>query len=213
MVVFTKCISIACGGSMPLAFSDYARIAAENRPENIMAICRVQRGSGHIVLGSVSTEVNSGSLLLLGSGESYTFTAAENILANLIVFDRRLFSSSYAYTLGREALAPMQALARGCELITEKDACYDEVMATVDTIWRAAEAGESCSPLMAVAMFNNKIKSNGVCRVGLREAMMELAGSFMDNAGTPQSILSEAKNRYQAVIDDSSYTAVLNEQK
>lgn len=62
-------------------------------------------------------------------------------------------------------------------------------------------------------MFNNKIKSNGVCRVGLREAMMELAGSFMDNAGTPQSILSEAKNRYQAVIDDSSYTAVLNEQK
>ena len=173
MVVFTKCISIACGGSMPLAFSDYARIAAENRPENIMAICRVQRGSGHIVLGSVS----------------------------------------YAYTLGREALAPMQALARGCELITEKDACYDEVMATVDTIWRAAEAGESCSPLMAVAMFNNKIKSNGVCRVGLREAMMELAGSFMDNAGTPQSILSEAKNRYQAVIDDSSYTAVLNEQK
>jgi len=142
MVVFTKCISIACGGSMPLSFSDYARIAAENKPENILAICRVQRGSGHIALGSISTEVNSGSLLLLGSGESYTFTASENILANLIVFDRRLFSSSYAYTLGREALAPMQALARGCELITEKDACYGEVMATVDTIWRAAEAGE-----------------------------------------------------------------------
>lgn len=34
-------------------------------------------------------------------------------------------------------------------------------------------------------MFNNKIKSNGVCRVGLREAMMELAGSFMDNAAPP----------------------------
>lgn len=152
MVVFTKCISIACGGSMPLAFSDYARIAAENRPENIMGHLPRPAGRGHIVLGSVSTEVNSGSLLLLGSGESYTFTAAENILANLIVFDRRLFSSSYAYTLGREALAPMQALARGCELITEKDACYDEVMTTVDTIWRAAEAGESCSPLMAVAM-------------------------------------------------------------
>ena len=152
MVVFTKCISIACGGSMPLSFSDYARIAAENKPENILAICRVQRGSGHIALGSISTEVNSGSLLLLGSGESYTFTASENILANLIVFDRRLFSSSYAYTLGREALAPMQALARGCELITEKDACYGEVMATVDTIWRAAEAGETSSPIMAVAM-------------------------------------------------------------
>lgn len=152
MVVFTKCISIACGGSMPLSFSDYARIAAENKPENILAICRVQRDSGHIALGSISTEVNSGSLLLLGSGESYTFTASENILANLIVFDRRLFSSSYAYTLGREALAPMQALARGCELITEKDACYGEVMATVDTIWRAAEAGETSSPIMAVAM-------------------------------------------------------------
>lgn len=145
-------LSIACGGSMPLSFSDYARIAAENKPENILAICRVQRGSGHITLGSISTEVNSGSLLLLGSGESYTFTASENILANLIVFDRRLFSSSYAYTLGREALAPMQALARGCELITEKDACYGEVMATVDTIWRAAEAGETSSPIMAVAM-------------------------------------------------------------
>lgn len=46
----------------------------------------------------------------------------------------------------------MQALARGCELITEKDACYGEVMATVDTIWRAAEAGETSSPIMAVAM-------------------------------------------------------------
>lgn len=85
--------------------------------------------------------MNSGSLLLLGSGESYTFTASENILANLIVFDRRLFSSSYAYTLGREALAPMQALARGCELITEKDACYGEVMATVDTILAGGRGG------------------------------------------------------------------------
>lgn len=56
-------------------------------------------------------------------------------------------------------------------------------------------------------MFNNKIKSNGVCRVGLREAMMELAGSFADNAGTPQSIIAEAKPRYQGVIDDSAYTA------
>lgn len=61
-------------------------------------------------------------------------------------------------------------------------------------------------------MFNNKIKSNGVCRVGLREAMMELAGSFADNAGTPQSIIAEAKPRYQGVIDDSAYTAVINEQ-
>ena len=83
---------------------------------------------------------------------------------------------------------------------------------------RVRNTGESLFPDEASVevytdlMFNNKIKSNGVCRVGLREAMMELAGSFMDNAGTPQSILSEAKNRYQAVIDDSSYTAVLNEQ-
>lgn len=61
-------------------------------------------------------------------------------------------------------------------------------------------------------MLNNKIKSNGVCRVGLREAMMELAGSFAENAGTPQSIIAEAKPRYQGVINDSSYTAVINEQ-
>ena len=57
MVVFTKCISIACGGSMPLSFSDYARIAAENKPENILAICRVQRGSGHIAVSHTHLDV------------------------------------------------------------------------------------------------------------------------------------------------------------
>ena len=152
VVVFTKCISIACGGSMPLSFADYTRIAAENRPENIMAICRIQRGSGHITLGNLSTEVQVGGLLLLGSSESYTFTASESILANLIVFDRRLFSGSYAYSLGREALAPFQLLSRSCELLTEKNACYAEAIATTDTIWQVAEEGDSSSPLMAVAM-------------------------------------------------------------
>ena len=60
-------------------------------------------------------------------------------------------------------------------------------------------------------MFHQKIKSDGVCRVGLREAMMELAGAFMDNSGTPQSIIAEAKSRYQAVINDSAYTAILGQ--
>lgn len=152
MVVFTKCISIACGGSMPLSFSDYARIAAENKPENILAICRVQRGSGHIALGSISTEVNSGSLLLLGSGESYTFTASGKHSGQ----PHRLRPAAVQQFLrlhsGAGGSGPHAALARGCELITEKDACYGEVMATVDTIWRAAEAGETSSPIMAVAM-------------------------------------------------------------
>ncbi|HIW73029.1 MAG TPA: AraC family transcriptional regulator [Firmicutes bacterium] len=150
--MFTKCISIACGGSVPLSFVDYTRFAQENKPENILAICRIQRGSGRVTAGGVSTEVQVGGLLVLGCEESYVFTAMENVLANLIVFDRRLFSNSYACTLGREALAPMLVMARSCRLLTEKDACYPEVTAAVETIWKEAEAGEASSPLMAVAM-------------------------------------------------------------
>lgn len=90
--------------------------------------------------------------MLLGCEESYVFTAMENVLANLIVFDRRLFSNSYACSLGREALAPILVMARNCRLLTEKDTCYPGVLASVETIWREAEAGSASSPLMAVAM-------------------------------------------------------------
>jgi ABC-type glycerol-3-phosphate transport system substrate-binding protein len=58
-------------------------------------------------------------------------------------------------------------------------------------------------------MLNNKIKSNGVCRVGLREPMMELVGQFMDNLGTPQSIIAANKPAFQGYIDDSAYTQVV----
>ena len=102
--------------------------------------------------GDVSTEIQGGGLLLLGCEENYTFTALESILANLIVFDRRLFSNSYVSSLGREALLPMLTMARNCRMFTETDACYADVTETVETIWREAEAGRSSSPLMAVAM-------------------------------------------------------------
>jgi len=118
----------------------------------VLAICRIQRGSGRVTAGDVSTEIQGGGLLLLGCEENYTFTALESILANLIVFDRRLFSNSYVSSLGREALLPMLTMARNCRMFTEKDACYADVTETVETIWREAEAGRSSSPLMAVAM-------------------------------------------------------------
>ncbi|HBT63432.1 MAG TPA: hypothetical protein DEB10_02060, partial [Ruminococcaceae bacterium] len=60
-------------------------------------------------------------------------------------------------------------------------------------------------------MLNNKIKSNGVCRVGLREPVMELAGQFMDNSGTPQSIIAANKPTFQGYIDDSAYTQVVQD--
>lgn len=60
-------------------------------------------------------------------------------------------------------------------------------------------------------MANDKIVSNGLCRVGLREAVMEMVGGFLDNIGTPQSIVAEYKPMFQGLINDSSYTAVLNE--
>lgn len=151
-VVFTKCISIACGGSLPLSFSDFMRIKAEYSSDNMMAICRIKMGSGSACLEESVCQVRSGDILVLGNSGRYMFTASECLLANLIVFDRRLFSSSYAYALGREAITPMLALARGCDLICEKDIGYREVLATVDTIWREAEVGDTASPLMAVAM-------------------------------------------------------------
>lgn len=151
-VVFTKCISIACGGSMPLAFADYARIAATTDSDNIVGICRVLRGRGKVSGRDGAFSVQGGGILLLDSGGAYTFTAQENLLANLIVFDRRLFSSSYAYQLGREALLPFHIMMRECRLLTEQDTHYEEIVTTLEIIWQEAALGETASPIMAVAM-------------------------------------------------------------
>jgi AraC-like DNA-binding protein len=151
-VVLTKCISIACGGSMPLSFTDYERITAENNPENIMAICYIQRGSGEVCHQDRAHSVCMGNILILGNNRGYTFTASESLTVNLIAFDRRLFSNSYACSLGHEALSPLRAMARGCEVLSSKDICYSEILRIVSDIWKEAETKDSGSPLMAVAL-------------------------------------------------------------
>ncbi len=60
-------------------------------------------------------------------------------------------------------------------------------------------------------MAGDKIVSNGACRVGLRESMMEMVGYFLDNDGTPQSIVAENKPVFQGIINDSSYSKLLGD--
>ncbi len=179
-VVLTKCISIACGGSMPLSFMDYERIAAENNPENIMAICHIQRGSGKVCQEDAARSVHTGDILILGNNGGYTFTASESLTVNLIAFDRRLFSNSYACSLGHEALSPMKAMARGCVTLSGKDACYSEILRIVDAIWKEAETEDSASSLMAVALLWR---------------LAALLKREMEQRGDPSCTLREARNR------------------
>lgn len=179
-VVLKKCISIACGGSMPLSITDFDRLAVEQNPENIMALCNVRRGSGNVSHGDLSCNVRTGDVIVLENIVKCTFTAKESTILNLIVFDRRLFSNSYACTLGYEALSPLKAMARRFEILSDKEPYYNAVIRIVDRIWDEAEKDDAASPLMAVS------------------SLWELAALLkreMDRRGDPALTLKEARNR------------------
>lgn len=78
-----------------------------------------------------------------------------------------------------------------------------------DRLTNTAEAlfSDEKSVEVYLDLTKDKIVRNGVCRVGLREVMMEIASEFTLGEGTARSIIEEYTKYAESMIEQSGYTA------
>ena len=60
---------------------------------------------------------------------------------------------------------------------------------------------------------NKRAKSSGICKVELRELVTTACGYYIDDMGTPQSIIDEIRAEAQGLIEDSAFVSVLKKQQ